>query len=298
LRNKTVEILIVGSLNAQVPAANVVNGFIVHHETAVRVFQGGVGSKDGVVGLNDGGGDLRSRVNAELELALLAIVDRQTLHQQSTEAGTGTAAKGVEDQETLKSGAVVGNVSNLVQHLINKLLSHCVMATSVVVGRVLLAGNHLFGMKESTVGTGTDLVDDIGLEITVDGTGNIFALAWCEVSVCNAGRRGLYVPVSEKKVLNPWSSSAALRSSVRYPSGYFQQQSAMHRIEGIAYAITHLNAMFEAVELQKSQLAHPGPGSQINEVVDIKIRPRRVSRENSPPSTSWQSGNRPGRLYA
>lgn len=28
------------------------------------------------------------------------------------------------------------------------------------------------------------------------------------------------VPVSEKKVENPWSSSALLRSSVRYPSGY------------------------------------------------------------------------------
>lgn len=31
---------------------------------------------------------------------------------------------------------------------------------------------------------------------------------------------GINIPVSEKKVLKPWSGSAALRSSVRYPSGY------------------------------------------------------------------------------
>jgi hypothetical protein len=51
------------------------------------------------------------------------------------------------------------------------------MSTSVVVGCVLLSSNHLFGVEKSTVGSSADFVDNVGLEITVDGTGNIFSLS-------------------------------------------------------------------------------------------------------------------------
>ena len=44
------------------------------------MLQGGVGGEDGVVGLNDGGGDLWGWVDGKLELGLLAVVDRETLH--------------------------------------------------------------------------------------------------------------------------------------------------------------------------------------------------------------------------
>jgi hypothetical protein len=83
----------------------------------------------------------------------------------------------MEDQESLQAGAVVCNTSNLVQNLINEFLANGVMSTSVVVGRILLASDHLLGMEEATVGTGADFVDDIGFEISVDGTRNVFALA-------------------------------------------------------------------------------------------------------------------------
>jgi len=33
-------------------------------------------------------------------------------------------------------------------------------------------------MEETAVGTGADLIDDVGLEIAVDGSGNIFALTY------------------------------------------------------------------------------------------------------------------------
>jgi hypothetical protein len=178
LRDETVQVLVVGALNAQVPAANVVDGFIVDHEAAVRVLEGCVCGEDGVVWLDDGGCDLRSWIDTELELALLAVIDGQTLHQQGTETRAGTTAKGVEDQETLQSRAVVGDLSNFVQDLVNQLLSNGVMATGVVVGRVLLASDHLLGVEKTTVGTGADLVDNIGLEIAVDGAWHVFALTW------------------------------------------------------------------------------------------------------------------------
>jgi hypothetical protein len=177
LCDETVQVLVVGTLNAQIAAADIVDGLIVDHETAVGVLKSGMRSENGVVWLDHGGGDLRGRVDAELELALLAIVHRQTLHQQCTKARAGTTTEGVEDQEALQTRAVVGNTAHFVQNLVNELLADGVVTTSIVVRRVLLASDHLLGVEQAAVGTGADLIDDIGLEIAVDGAGDIFALA-------------------------------------------------------------------------------------------------------------------------
>jgi len=71
------------------------------------VLQGGVGSEDGVVGLNYSCGNLGSWVNGELQLGLLAIIDRETFHQQGGEPGTSSPSKAVENQEALKTCALV-----------------------------------------------------------------------------------------------------------------------------------------------------------------------------------------------
>ena len=93
MRNQTVKILIVGSFNAQVSATDIIDSFVVDHEAAVGVLKGGVSGQDGVIWLNNGGGNLRSRVDAELQLALLAIIHRQTLHEQSTKARTSSSTE-------------------------------------------------------------------------------------------------------------------------------------------------------------------------------------------------------------
>lgn len=84
----------------------------------------------------------------------------------------------MEDEETLKASAVVGGTADLVEDLVDHLLAYGVVATGVVVRGILTAGDHVLGVEKAAVGTGADLVDDIGLEITVDGTRDIFALAF------------------------------------------------------------------------------------------------------------------------
>jgi len=177
LSDQTVQVLVVGTLNAEVAAADVVDGLVVDHEGAVGVLKGGVGGEDGVVGLDNGGGDLRGGVDAELELALLAVVDGETLHEEGTETGTGTTTEGVEDEEALETRAVVGDVADLVKDLVNELLADGVVATGVVVRGILLAGDHLLRVEEGAVGAGADLIDNVGLEIAVDGARNVLAVA-------------------------------------------------------------------------------------------------------------------------
>ena len=136
-----------------------------------------MGGQDRVVWLDDRRGNLRCRIDTELKLALLAVVHGETLHQQCPKAGASATAERVEDQEALQAGAVVRNTADLVQDLVNELLAHGVVATSIIVGCIFLAGNHLLRVEELAVRAGADLVDDIGLEIAVDGAWDIFALA-------------------------------------------------------------------------------------------------------------------------
>jgi len=55
------------------------------------------------------------------------------------------------------------------------------------------------------------------------------------------------IPVSEKKVEKPWSSLAALRSSVRKPSGYIWCQHVVQLTR--VKLCTNLDTVLEAVQL-------------------------------------------------
>ena len=177
LSDEPIQVLVVGTLDAKVATADVIDGLVVDHEATVGVLESGVCGQDGVVWLDNRGCDLRGRVDTELQLALLAVVDRQTLHEQGTEARSSATAEGVEDQETLQTSAIVGNTADLVEDLINQFLADGIVTASVVVGRILLASDHVLRVEETSVGAGADFIDNVGLEIAVDGSRDIFALA-------------------------------------------------------------------------------------------------------------------------
>ena len=107
LGDETVQVLVAGTRDIEVALADVVDGLIVNKEGAVGVLDGAVGRQDGIVGLNNGRRDTGGRVDGELELALLAVLGRETLEEESPETGTSTATEGVEDEETLQGVAVI-----------------------------------------------------------------------------------------------------------------------------------------------------------------------------------------------
>ena len=107
LSDQAVEMLIVGTGNVQTAPADIVDSLVVNKECAVRVLNGAVCREDSVVRLDDGGGDARSRVDGEFELALLAVVGGEALEEESTESRTSATTERVEDEESLEGGAVI-----------------------------------------------------------------------------------------------------------------------------------------------------------------------------------------------
>lgn len=107
LGNQAVQVLVARAGDVQVATADVVDSLVVDEEGAVGVLDRAVGRQDGIVGLNDGGRHAGGRVDGELQLALLAVLGGQALEQEGTETGASTTTKGVEDQETLETAAVV-----------------------------------------------------------------------------------------------------------------------------------------------------------------------------------------------
>lgn len=80
----------------------------------------------------------------------------------------------MEDQESLKSGTLVRELANTIQNKVNNLLSDGIMATSVVVGSIFLAGDKLFRMEKLPVGSSANLINYSGLQVDEDSAGNMF----------------------------------------------------------------------------------------------------------------------------
>ena len=174
---EAVEVGVRRALDVEVAAADVVEGLVVDHEGDVGVLEERVRREHAVVRLDDRGRDLRRRVDGERQLRLAAVVDREALEEQGAEAGAGAAADGVEEEEALEAGAVVGELADAVEDQVDDLLADGVVATGVVVGGVLLAGDELLRVVELAVGARADLVDDGRLEVDEDGAGHVLARA-------------------------------------------------------------------------------------------------------------------------
>jgi len=81
----------------------------------------------------------------------------------------------VVDHEPLETGTVVRELTDAVEAEIDDLLTDGVVTTSEVVGGILLTGDQLLRVEELTVGTGTDLIDDGGLQVDEDGTRDVLS---------------------------------------------------------------------------------------------------------------------------
>ena len=175
LSDESVQVGVSGSFDVQLSSADVIDGFVIEDNGNVGMFQQRVGGKNGVVRLNNGGGDLGGRVDGETELGLLAVIDGESFQQEGAESGSGTTSDGVEDHESLETGTVISELSDSVEAEVNDFLTNGVMSSGEIVGGVFLSGDQLFGVEQLSVGSGSDLIDDGGFQIEEHTSGDVLS---------------------------------------------------------------------------------------------------------------------------
>ena len=114
-------------------------------------------------------------VDGESELGFLTVIDGKSLEEKGSKTRSGTSTNGVEDEETLETGALIGELSDSIEAEIDDLLTDGVMSSGEVVGGIFFTGDELLGVEQLSVGSGSDLIDNGGLEIEEDGSGNVLS---------------------------------------------------------------------------------------------------------------------------
>mmetsp|Transcript_56617 Transcript_56617/g.100036 ORF Transcript_56617/g.100036 Transcript_56617/m.100036 type:complete len:463 (-) Transcript_56617:29-1417(-) len=228
LRDEAVEVGVRRPLDVEVATADVVQSLVVDHERDVGVLEQRVRREHAVVRLDHRGGDLRRRVEREGQLRLAAVVDGQTLEEERAEAGARTTADGVEEQEALQAGAVVRELANAVEHEVDDLLADRVVATRIVVRRVLLAGDQLLRVVELAVRARAHLVDHGRLEVDEHRAGHVLARA-------SLGEEGVESIVAAADRLVGWHLAVrldAVLEAVELPARIADLDAGLAKVDG------------------------------------------------------------------
>ena len=170
LSDESVQVGVGWSLDVQVSSADIIDGLVVQHNGDIGVLEEGVGGENGVVWLNNGGGDLWGWVDGETKLGLLTVIDGKSFEKEGSESGTSSSTDSVEDEESLETSALIRKLSDSIKAEIDDFLTNGVMSSGEVVGGVLLTGDELLWMEQLSVGSGSDFIDNGWLEIEEDGS--------------------------------------------------------------------------------------------------------------------------------
>jgi hypothetical protein len=174
LSNKSVQVGISGSFDIELSSADIVDSFVIKHNSDISVFQERVSGQDGVVWFNDGSGDLGRRIDGETELGFLAVINGKSFQKERSETRSSTTSDGVEDHESLKTSTVISELSDSVQAQVNDFFTNSIMTSGEVVGSIFLSGDELFRMEELSVSTGSDFINDGRFQIKEDSSWDVF----------------------------------------------------------------------------------------------------------------------------
>jgi hypothetical protein len=173
LGNKSVKVGVGWSLDIEISSADIINGFVIDHDGNIGVLEEGMGGEDGVVWLNNGGGDLWGWVNGESELGFLTVIDGKSLEEKGSETGTGSSTNGVEDEETLETSTLIGKLSDSIEAEIDDFFTDGVMSSGEVVGSIFFTGDKLLWMEQLSVGSGSNFIDNGWFEIEEYGSWDV-----------------------------------------------------------------------------------------------------------------------------
>ena len=228
LGNESVQVGVGWSLDIEVSSADIVDGLVIKDNGNISVLQKGVSGEHGVVWLDNGSGDLWGWVDGETELGFLTVVNGKSLEEERSKSGTGSSTDGVEDEETLETSALIGELSDSVEAEINDFLTDGVMSSGEVVGGILFTGDELLWMEELSVGSGSDLIDNGWLEIEEDSS-------WDVLTGTSLGEEGVESVVTTTDGLVGWHLTVRLDTVLeaeKLPAGVTNLDTGLTDVDG------------------------------------------------------------------
>jgi hypothetical protein len=133
----------------------------------------------------------------------------------------------VEDEETLKTGTLVGKLSDSVENQVNDFFTDGVVTSGVVVSGILFTGNQLFWVEELSVGSGSDLVNDGWLQINENSS-------WDVLAGTSFREKGVERVVAATNGFVAWHLSIRLDSvleAVEFPTGVTDLDSGLSDVD-------------------------------------------------------------------
>ena len=141
--------------------------------------------------------------------------------------------EGVENKESLKSSAVVGQLANTVKYKVDNFLSNGVVTTSVVIGSIFLSSYKLLWVEEGSVCPSSYFINDGWFQINKDGTWDVFASS-------SFGEEGVERVITSSKRFVTGHLSIRLDSmfqAVKLPASIAHLATSLANVDGDAFPL-------------------------------------------------------------
>ena len=164
--------------------ADIVQSFVVDAHGFVGVLNELMDGQGGVVGFDDGIGDLGRGDDGEGHHDTVGVLLAELGDEEGAHTRAGTTTEGVADLETLEAVARLGFLAADVEDGVDELGTFGVVTLGPVVAGTGLTEDEVVGAEDLAVGTSTNGVHSTGFEIHEDGAGDVAAASsFVEVDV-------------------------------------------------------------------------------------------------------------------
>jgi len=173
--DEMVKITVGGGGELEGSEADIVKGFVVNAHNLIGVLNELMDGEGGVVGLDDGVGDLGGGHDGEGGHDSVGVLFSDLGDEEGSHAGAGTTTEGVGNLEALEAIATLSFLTDNIEDGVDKLSTFGVMTLGPVVTGTGLSEDEVVRSEELTERSSTDGVHGAGLEVHKDGAGNVTA---------------------------------------------------------------------------------------------------------------------------
>merc|ERR1712195_14198 len=173
--DEMVKITVGGGGELEGPEADIVEGLVVDAHNLIGVLDELMHGEGGVVGLDDGVGDLGGWHDGEGAHNSVGVFLTDLGDKEGSHSGSGTSTKRVGDLESLEAIASLSFLADNIEDGIDELGSFGVMSLGPVVTGTGLSEDEVVGAEKLSERSSTDGIHGAGLEIHEDGAGDVTA---------------------------------------------------------------------------------------------------------------------------